>query len=138
METITHAGVVLAYLLRTSAPPDRTTYWTPDAATLQVGHVVYPAGSEIPRHAHLPVDAAVVGTSEVLLVQRGHCEVDIYDDDRQLVATRELHVGDILIAVAGRPRFSRPGRHRAAGNQAGPIRRVAPTRSGLIASTSRC
>jgi hypothetical protein len=101
METICDAGVVLAYVLRQSAPPNQTTYWTPDEATLQVGHVVYPAGSEIPRHAHLPVSRSIVGTGEVLLVQRGRCEVDIYNDDRQVVATRELHVGDILVAVTG-------------------------------------
>src|SRR5205823_6087484 len=89
------------YLLRCASLPDRTMYWTPDEATLQVGHVVYPAGSAIARHAHLPVTRSIVGTGEVLLVQRGRCDVDIYDDDRQLVTTRELHVGDILIAVTG-------------------------------------
>jgi hypothetical protein len=101
IETIAHNGVTLAYVLRCASLPDRTTYWTPDDATLQVGHVVYPADSDIPRHAHLPVERSIVGTGEVLLVQRGRCDVDIYDDDRQLVTKRELHVGDILIAVSG-------------------------------------
>lgn len=101
IETISHNGVTLAYLLRVAEPPTQTRYWTPDEATLQVGHVVYPAGGLIPRHAHLPVTRSIVGTGEVLLVQRGRCEVDVYDDDRQVVATRELCVGDILVAVTG-------------------------------------
>jgi hypothetical protein len=101
IETIAHNGVTLAYLLRCDPPPERTTFWTPDSATLQVGHVVYAAGSEVPRHAHLPVQRSVVGTGEVLLVQRGRCRVDIYDDDRQLVTSREMSVGDILVAVTG-------------------------------------
>ncbi len=101
IETIEQDGNVLAYLLRCAAPPAQTRYWTPDEATLQVGHVVYPAGSEIPRHAHLPVLRSIVGTGEVLLVQRGRCEVDIYDDQRRVVTSRELRVGDILIAVTG-------------------------------------
>jgi hypothetical protein len=101
IEPISHNGVVLAYLLRYGELPERTTFWTPDDAKLQVGHVVYPAGSEIPRHAHLPFERTIVGTGEVLLVQRGRCEVDVYDDDRRVVATRELCVGDVLIAVTG-------------------------------------
>jgi hypothetical protein len=100
IETIEHEGVVLAYVLR-AVTPEKTAYWTPDGATLQVGHVVYAAGTQIPRHAHLPVLRSIVGTGEVLLVQRGRCEVDIYDDARQVVTTRELSTGDILIAVAG-------------------------------------
>lgn len=100
METIEHDGVVLAYLLR-AVSPESTTYWTPNDATLQVGHVVYAAGTQIPRHAHLPVVRSIVGTGEVLLVQRGRCEVDIYDDAREVVTSRELSAGDILIAVAG-------------------------------------
>jgi hypothetical protein len=101
IEPISHDGIVLAYLLRCGELPEQTTYWTPDEATLQVGHVVYPAGSEIPRHAHLPLSRSIVGTGEVLLVQRGRCDVDIYDDNRHLVTTRELRVGDILIAITG-------------------------------------
>ena len=41
------------------------------------------------------------GTSEVLIVRRGRCEVDIYNDERQIVATRELRLGDVMIMVGG-------------------------------------
>jgi hypothetical protein len=74
---------------------------TPDDCNLQVGHVVYPAGGEIARHVHLPIERHLVGSTEVLVMQQGRCEVDIYTDDRRVVATCELHVGDILIAVGG-------------------------------------
>ncbi len=101
IEPITADGRVLAYLARIEPPPDRTTFLTPDDCNLQVGHIVYPAGGEIKRHIHVPIERHIVGTAEVLIVQRGHCEVDIYTDDRRLVATRELRRGDVLIAVAG-------------------------------------
>jgi quercetin dioxygenase-like cupin family protein len=101
IEAIACRGLVLAYVARGGAPPATTTFLTPDDCNLQVGHVVYPAGGEIPRHMHLPLERRVVGTAEVLVVQRGRCEVDVYAEDRQVVATRELHAGDILIAVAG-------------------------------------
>jgi hypothetical protein len=105
IETIADSGTVLAYIARGAGapepPPDRTTFLTPDDCNLQVGHVVYPAGGEIARHMHLPVKRSLTGTTEVLLMQRGRCEVDVYTEDRRLVATRELHAGDILIAVGG-------------------------------------
>lgn len=101
IETIADGGQVLAYLARAGAPPERTTFLTPDDCNLQVGHVVYPAGSEIARHVHLPIERHLVGTTEVLILQRGRCEVDVYTGDRRLVASRELREGDILIAVGG-------------------------------------
>jgi hypothetical protein len=101
IETIADAGTILAYLSRSDGPPARTTFLTPDDCGLQVGHVVYPAGGEIARHIHLPIERHLVGSTEVLILQRGRCEVDIYSQDQRLVATRELQVGDILIAVTG-------------------------------------
>jgi hypothetical protein len=101
IETIAHDGVVLAYIARAAVLPSATTFLTPAECQMQVGHVVYPAGGEIPRHAHLPVERHLVGGAEVLVVQQGRCQVDVYSDDRRLVATRELRHGDILISVAG-------------------------------------
>jgi mannose-6-phosphate isomerase-like protein (cupin superfamily) len=101
IETISDAGVVLAYIARAGAPPTATTFLTPDSCGLQVGHVVYPAGGEIARHIHLPIERHLVGSTEVLILQRGRCEVDVYSQDQRLVATRELNAGDIVIAVAG-------------------------------------
>jgi hypothetical protein len=37
----------------------------------------------------------------VLLVRKGRCEVDIYDHAKELVATRELREGDILLLIDG-------------------------------------
>ena len=101
METIEDGGTVLAYLIRGGTHPSRTTFVTPDDCNLQVGYVVYSAGSEIPRHIHLPIERHLVGTNEVLLLQRGRCEVDIYTADRRLVATRPMEVGDLLVTVHG-------------------------------------
>jgi quercetin dioxygenase-like cupin family protein len=101
IEAIADEGVVLAYIVHAAVLPSETTFLTPHECNLQVGHVVYAAGGEIPRHAHLPVERHLIGTSEVLVVQRGRCEVDVYSDDRRHITTRALAVGDILISVAG-------------------------------------
>jgi hypothetical protein len=91
----------LAYIIRASFLPERTTFLTPPDYKQQVGYVVYPAGGEIQRHVHRPLERHLVGTSEVLLVRQGCCEVDIYNNDHLLVATRELREGDIMLMVGG-------------------------------------
>jgi len=101
VERISWGEVCLAYIIRASFLPDETVFLTPPDFKQQVGYIVYPAGGEIQRHEHLPLDRHLVGTSEVLIVRKGHCEIDIYNDDRQLVATRELHEGDIMLMVGG-------------------------------------
>ena len=101
VERIMWADVPLAYIIRGDLIPSRTTFVTPPQFKQQVGFIVYPAGGEIPRHVHRPLSRHLIGTSEVLIVRRGRCEIDIYNDDRQLVATRELREGDIMLMVGG-------------------------------------
>lgn len=91
----------LAYIIRAEMAPEKTTFLTPSELNLQVGFVVYPAGGEVARHLHRPLERHIVGTSEVLVVKEGRCQMDIYDDDRRLVATRELRKGDIMLMVGG-------------------------------------
>ena len=101
VEKIYFNDVPLAYIIRGQLMPDKTTFLTPSDFNQQVGFVVYPAGGVIPRHVHRPLERHLVGTSEVLVVRQGHCEIDIYNDDRQLIATRELREGDIMLMVGG-------------------------------------
>lgn len=91
----------LAYIIRASFLPESTTFLTPPEFKQQVGFIVYPTGSEIQRHVHRPLERHLVGTSEVLIVQKGRCLIDIYNDARELVATRELNKGDIMLMVGG-------------------------------------
>src|SRR5947209_6833774 len=101
VEKIFSGEQCLAYIIRASFLPERTTFLTPPDYKQQVGYVVYPAGGQIQRHVHRPLERHLVGTSEVLVVRQGCCEVDLYNDDRQLIATRELREGDIMLMVGG-------------------------------------
>jgi hypothetical protein len=101
LEIVAANGQPLAYVIRSSYSPDRTTFLTPPDFKQQLGFIAYGKGAEIGRHVHRPLERHLVGTSEVLLVREGRCLVDIYDNDRQLVATRELSRGDLVLLVAG-------------------------------------
>jgi uncharacterized protein with PhoU and TrkA domain len=101
IEQIAAEGKLLAFIIRCEINPDKTTFVTPCDLKQQVGFIVYPAGGVIQRHLHRPLERHLVGTSEVIIVRRGCCEIDIYDDERNLVATRKLCPGDIMLMVGG-------------------------------------
>jgi len=101
VEQIASGSKVLAYIIRSEINPDKTTFLTPSDLKQQVGFIVYPAGGVIKRHVHRPLERHLIGTSEVLIVRRGQCEIDIYDDERKLVASRQLRPGDIMLMVGG-------------------------------------
>jgi quercetin dioxygenase-like cupin family protein len=101
IEKIIWQDIPLAYIIRSEMNPTETTFLTPPEFKQQVGYVVYPAGGKIQRHVHRSLERHLVGISEVLIVRRGRCEIDIYNNERELVATRQLHQGDIMLMVDG-------------------------------------
>jgi quercetin dioxygenase-like cupin family protein len=101
VEIISADGHPLTYIIRGGHLPDRTTFLTPPEFKQQVGYVAYPAGGVIARHMHLPIHRQLIGTSEVLVVLKGHAWIDVYGDAHELVASRELHTGDVMLMVGG-------------------------------------
>ncbi|CAN5251065.1 hypothetical protein BH09GEM1_BH09GEM1_15640 [soil metagenome] len=101
VEEIVASGKTLAVIIRSQVSPLRTTFLTPPEYKQQVGFVVYPAGGTIERHTHVPLERRLVGTSEVIVVRSGRCELDVYDDDHTLAATRTLATGDVMLMVGG-------------------------------------
>jgi hypothetical protein len=101
IERIIHDQQELCILIRSNLFPDQTTFITPPEYKQQVGFVVYPKGGEIAPHTHVSLERHLVGTSEVLIVKRGRCLIDVYNDAHELVATRELNEGDLMLMVGG-------------------------------------
>ena len=101
VEIIESDGKELCYIIRAELAPDRTTFVTPPHFKQQVGFVVYPAEGEVQRHMHLPLKRHLVGTSEVLMVRKGRCIVDVYNDTREIVSSHEVQTGDLVLMVGG-------------------------------------
>jgi hypothetical protein len=100
-ECISDNNCILAYLVRNSENPDKTTFITPHDLNFQAGFIIYPDGSEIPRHCHHPVQRSIQGTSEVIFVREGECVVDIFTSNKELIASRPMEKGDIVMFVSG-------------------------------------
>ena len=100
-EKILWEGKPLAYIIRSGNLPNKTTFLTPPEFKQQVGYVVHSKGSEIKRHVHKDLERNLIGTSEVLILLKGQCVIEIYNDDRILVESRDLYQGDIMLMVGG-------------------------------------
>lgn len=101
VECITSNDRPLVYIISEQTLPSETSFITPPDANLQLGFVVYPSGGTIVRHVHRPLERHIIGTSEALVIKSGRCFLDIYDDERALVATRALRAGDVVLVVGG-------------------------------------
>lgn len=101
IETIQADGKPLAMFIRASFLPPTTQFLTPDSYNQQIGYIAYPAGGVIKRHHHLPVERHLSVTSEVLIVRQGKAIADIYNDQKELVASREVKTGDVMVLLAG-------------------------------------
>ena len=100
IEIIRWKNKILAYIVKDQRH-NKTKFITPKEANLQVGFIVYPKKSEIPKHIHKPVVRKLNRTEEVIVVRKGKCRLDIYNENRLLATSRMLHKGDIIILVAG-------------------------------------
>lgn len=58
-----------------------TTFFTDDAAPLQVGVIVKEPSQPVLAHRHNIFERKVIGTSEFLFVLKGSMKVTIFDDD---------------------------------------------------------
>ncbi len=103
-EVIEANGVTLAYLICATLRPSASHFATPPECEQQVGLMVYGPGEVVAPHVHVSDERqehGTPGTSEVLVVRDGRCRIDIYDDGRRLIASRELATGDCAVLVAG-------------------------------------
>jgi hypothetical protein len=101
VELITANGQTLCYVIRAKTRPKQTTFLTPPEAKQQVGFIVYPKDSAIPRHLHRPLERHIIGMAEVLVVRSGLCQIEIYDEQKNLVTTRDLYKNDVVLMVGG-------------------------------------
>jgi hypothetical protein len=101
VEIIRWGSQPLTYIIRGNVLPTETTFLTPPEFKQQVGFVAYDQGGEIAPHVHRLLERHLVGTSEVLVLRKGRCLLDVYNDDHGLVATRELQAGDTMLMVGG-------------------------------------
>jgi hypothetical protein len=101
IEHIRDAHHLLAIILKAEYEPDSIEFLTTNDQSLQLGVMRRPRGHVIAPHIHKPAPRTVQSTYEALFIARGRVEVTFFNEDRDVVATRELRQGDCVMLMAG-------------------------------------
>lgn len=101
IETIRHAEVILAIVIRSGFRRSGIEFFTPPEFSQQLAYMNRPAGYVIAPHVHNPVKREVQHTREVLFIKSGRVRVDLYDDARSYVQSLVLEAGDVILLASG-------------------------------------
>lgn len=101
IETIYHAGEMLALLVRDEYSKPGISFFTSNELSQQLAYMQHPAGKVIDAHVHNPVPRSVEYTQETLFIKRGRLRVDFFDDQQNYLESRELKQGDVILLIKG-------------------------------------
>ncbi len=101
LDRVMHGAELLAIIVRSGFSRDGIDFFTPPSFSQQLAYMNRPAGYTIAPHVHLPVQRALVGTQEVLLVRSGRVRIDFYDHSQAYVVSRVLTAGDVVLLAGG-------------------------------------
>jgi mannose-6-phosphate isomerase-like protein (cupin superfamily) len=101
VEKLIYDGKLFALIVRREFHQPGIQFFTPGEFSQQLAYMSRPAGHRIQPHFHREVQRDVQRTQEVLLVRKGKLKVDFYDTNRQLVASRTLGPGDVILLAEG-------------------------------------
>ena len=100
-EIIEYNGEMLAFIIRGSYVPNKTTFVTPQTFKQQVGFIVYESGENIQPHTHRNITRTIEGSAEVLVLREGRVRVDFYSQKKVYVESRDIYPNDILVLLWG-------------------------------------
>jgi hypothetical protein len=101
VQTVSHAGQILAVILRRSFQREGIEFFTPPQYSQQLGYMKRAAGYVIPPHLHNPVKREVRETKEVLFIKSGRVRVDLYADAVTYLKSLVLEAGDVILLAEG-------------------------------------
>lgn len=101
MDKITHAGKLIALILRSEESFPGVRFFTPPQFSQQLGFLEHKAGHRIQPHTHNSVRREVVNTQEVLFIRRGKVKIYLYTDERRFLKDVILNKGDVILLASG-------------------------------------
>ena|SRR3989338_7012315 len=101
IKSIIWEGKVLAHIIKAGDFPDKTSFFSEESDNLQVGCIVYPDNTQIPKHLHKPVIRNLDRTEEVLVVREGEAILDLYNQNKDKISSVKVTSGDVIILTGG-------------------------------------
>ena len=101
IERIKYANEDIAIIIKKGYKPESLEFLTPENYNQQLGIMKCIKGKIIQSHIHKPIKREVIGTSEAIFICSGKVEVNLFNNNKEKVATRVLTGGDIIFLING-------------------------------------
>jgi mannose-6-phosphate isomerase-like protein (cupin superfamily) len=101
VEKVLHGNILLGLIIRAGHSQEGIEFFTPQNFSQQLAYMNRPAGYKIAPHLHNEVRREVFYTQEVLFIRKGKVRVDFYDERQQILESRILRTGDVILLAAG-------------------------------------
>jgi hypothetical protein len=101
VEVVESNGRTFAIILRSEKQINGVEFYTPKEYPFQMGAHFRKKGETIKPHAHRFSQRTITTSQEMLHVDSGRVEVDIYDDERKKILETVLKTGDTILFVEG-------------------------------------
>ena len=101
IENVVLGGTLYAMIIRREYRQAGTHFFTPGDFSQQLGYMSHPAGHQIRPHIHREIQRDVRRTQEVLLIRSGRVRVDFYHESGELLDSRILVEGDVILLASG-------------------------------------
>lgn len=101
IERVYSGQTVIAIIVRASLPKEGFNFVSKDEDSLQLGVNHYKPGVVIKPHYHIDQSRSINDTAEVLHIDYGACDLDLYDNDSKKICSTKLGSGDTVIFLSG-------------------------------------
>jgi len=101
VEVIQKDGTKYAEIIWADTRVEKTRFFSPPESSFQFGIVAHEAGYQEEPHYHRAVERAIDDLQQMMVVQRGVVDVQLFDDERRLFKTVRLRQGDAIVLVHG-------------------------------------
>ena len=94
-------GDLLAFIVNANKNEQAKNFYTENNLDMQVASFNLKKGENIDRHYHYKQNRNIQTTSEVIYVQEGNLEIEIYDNEKNFVDKLSAFEGMIIIIFDG-------------------------------------
>ena len=94
-------GNILAFIVNANKNEQAKNFYTENNLDMQVASFNLKKGENIDRHYHYKQNRKIQTTSEVIYVQEGNLEIEIYDNEKNFVDEVEVNTNELILLFNG-------------------------------------
>lgn len=94
-------GNIIAIIIPKDFKAEGTSFFTPNDFGQQMALIQREKGEIIKSHTHKPINVNINSTQESLFIRKGKVKVDLYDTKKELITSRNLEAGDVILLASG-------------------------------------